>query len=46
MDELTTMMQQQMMMHAMDHAQSGMLMECPMMKQMQEKMNPVGSGKP
>jgi hypothetical protein len=39
MDQMMTMMQQRMMMQAMDHMPNGMTMECPMMKQMLEKMD-------
>jgi hypothetical protein len=45
MDQMMTMMQQHSMMPSMDHAQGGMAMECPMMKQMQEKIE-AGKSKP
>jgi hypothetical protein len=46
MDQMMSMMQQRMMMHAMEHMQSGGTMDCSMMKQMQEKMEAAGKGKP
>ena len=45
-DQMMTMMQQRMMMQAMDHTQNGASTECPMMKQMQEKMDSGGKSKP